>query len=207
MPKNRKAVAKVLSSKIVFHGDIFDVRKERVREPEGVLADRDVVTHPGSVVVMPVFPDGRILMIRQYRHSAKQYLWELVAGRKDPGETFLHGAHRELKEETGTDKARILAELDDWLSYDLPDEVAGRVWRGRFKGQTQKWFALAFTGTDADIDLTAHTPEFKAWRWMPLDAVARAIVAFKRPIYERVAREFAPIAARLAAESDGQKAD
>jgi putative (di)nucleoside polyphosphate hydrolase len=133
--------------------------------------------------------------------------WQMPQGGIDRGESPDQAALRELKEETGTDKARILAELDDWLSYDLPDEVAGRVWRGRFKGQTQKWFALAFTGTDADIDLTAHTPEFKAWRWMPLDAVARAIVAFKRPIYERVAREFAPIAARLAAESDGQKAD
>ncbi len=110
--QKRKALAKVLSSKVVFHGDIFDVRKEKVREPQGVIAERDVVTHPGSVVVMPVFPDGRILMIRQYRHSAKQYLWELVAGRKDPGETFLHGAHRELKEETGYSAKRMRQLMD-----------------------------------------------------------------------------------------------
>jgi putative (di)nucleoside polyphosphate hydrolase len=129
--------------------------------------------------------------------------WQMPQGGIDKGESPDQAALRELKEEIGTDKARIVAELDEWLSYDLPGEVAGRLWRGGFKGQTQKWYALAFTGTDADIDLTTHTPEFKAWRWMALDAVARAIVAFKRPIYERVAREFAPVAARLASEGKG----
>ena len=124
--------------------------------------------------------------------------WQMPQGGIDKGELPRQAAFRELKEEIGTDKAEIVAELDEWLSYDLPGEVAGRIWRGGFKGQTQKWFALAFTGSDADIDLATPSPEFKAWRWMQLDAVCDAIVAFKRPVYERVAREFAPVAARIA---------
>jgi ADP-ribose diphosphatase len=108
----RKALAKVLSSKIVFQGRVFGVRRERVIEPGGVEATREIVTHPGSVVVLPVFADGRILMIRQYRHSVRQYLWELVAGSKDPGESFEVGARRELREETGYTARRMRKLLD-----------------------------------------------------------------------------------------------
>lgn len=99
--KITKTLGKVLSSEVVFSSKVFDVRRELVAEPQGVKATRDFIEHPGSVVVLPVFPDGRILMIRQYRHSVGQYLWELVAGRRDGEETFARGAHRELQEETG----------------------------------------------------------------------------------------------------------
>ena len=125
--------------------------------------------------------------------------WQMPQGGIDAGESPRQAAMRELKEEIGTDRAEIVAELPEWLSYDLPVDVAGRAWRGRFKGQTQKWFALAFIGNDADIDIATEHPEFKSWRWMPLDQVAAAIVAFKRPIYERVAREFAAVALKIAA--------
>ena len=108
----RKAMAKVLSSKVVFKGRVFGVRRERVIEPGGVEATREIVTHPGSVVVLPVFADGRILMIRQYRRSVRQFLWELVAGSKDPGESFEKGAHRELQEETGYTARRMRKLLD-----------------------------------------------------------------------------------------------
>ena len=97
----KKALAKILSSKVMLKGRVFAVRREEVIEPGGVRATREIVTHPGSVVVLPVFPDGRILMIRQYRHSVRQYLWELVAGHKEPGEEPAEGARRELLEETG----------------------------------------------------------------------------------------------------------
>jgi ADP-ribose pyrophosphatase len=110
MPKRKRA--KVLRSKVVFQGRVFGVRRETVIEPSGVKATREIVTHPGSVVVLPVFPDGRILMIRQYRHAAGQYLWELVAGSKDPGESFEQGARRELHEETGYTARRMRKLLD-----------------------------------------------------------------------------------------------
>ncbi len=96
-----KGKAKILKSKMVYRGKVFGVRRDEVREPGGLRATREVITHPGSVVVLPVFGDGRILMIRQYRHAARQYLWELVAGRIDEGETVKEAAARELLEETG----------------------------------------------------------------------------------------------------------
>ena len=107
-----KRSARVVSSKTIFSSNIFTIRRDSVIEPGGLKVTRNVVVHPGSVVVLPVFPDGRILLIRQYRHAAKQYLWELVAGRKDEGENFLQGAHRELREETGYTAQRMTKLLD-----------------------------------------------------------------------------------------------
>ena len=106
----------------MYQGPVFGVRRDRVREPGGIEAIRDIVTHPGSVVVLPVFPNGRILLIRQYRHSAKQFMWELVAGRKDPGETFGHGARRELLEETGYTARRLTKLLDVFPTPGFVDE-------------------------------------------------------------------------------------
>jgi ADP-ribose pyrophosphatase len=108
----RKTLAKIVSSKVMFKGRVFGVRREIVVEPGGLEVTREIVTHPGSVVVLPVFPDGRILMIRQYRHSVGQYLWELVAGSKDRDESFQKGAHRELLEETGYRARRMRKLLD-----------------------------------------------------------------------------------------------
>jgi ADP-ribose pyrophosphatase len=98
VPKGR---AKVLSSKMVYQGKVFGVRHDVVIEPGGLKASRDVVTHPGSVVVLPFLPDGRLLMIRQYRHTVGDFLLEVVAGRKEHGERSLNAAKRELAEETG----------------------------------------------------------------------------------------------------------
>ncbi len=98
-PRAKKAI--VLSSATIYDGPVFGLRRDEVIEPSGVRTTREVITHPGSVVVLPVLPDRRILLIQQYRHAAKQYLWELVAGRMDPGETPKVAAARELIEETG----------------------------------------------------------------------------------------------------------
>src|SRR5215813_9595271 len=92
---------RVLSSEMVYEGKVFGIRRDEVIEPTGVRTTREMITHPGSVVVLPVLPDGKILLIQQYRHAAKQYLWELVAGRIDEGETAREAAERELIEETG----------------------------------------------------------------------------------------------------------
>ncbi len=104
--------ARVLESKRVFHGHIFDVRRDRVAEPGGVTTTRDFVVHSGSVVVVPVFADGRILLVRQYRHAVGQHLWELVAGRVEPGEKPLPAARRELEEETGYSARRFTRLLE-----------------------------------------------------------------------------------------------
>ncbi len=107
-----KGKAKILKSKMVYKGKVFGVRRDEVREPDGLRATREVITHPGSVVVLPVLKDGRIVMIRQYRHATRQYLWELVAGRIDEGERVKEAAARELREETGYSAKRYSEFLD-----------------------------------------------------------------------------------------------
>ncbi len=104
--------AKVLNSTTLYEGPVFGIRRDEVIEPSGVRAIREVITHPGSVVVLPVLPDGKILLIQQYRHATRQNLWELVAGRMDPGETPRVAAARELIEETGYRAKRLRVFLD-----------------------------------------------------------------------------------------------
>ncbi len=119
--------------------------------------------------------------------------WQMPQGGIDAGETPRQAALRELKEEIGTDRAELLAETSGWLRYDLPPGLVGKVWKGRYRGQRQKWFALRFSGTDDDFDLTAHTREFDAWRWSPPDHVLACIVPFKRAVYRAVLAEFAAL--------------
>ena len=121
--------------------------------------------------------------------------WQMPQGGIDAGEAPRDAVFRELREEIGTDKAEILAEHPDWLTYDLPAEYRGTAFRGRFRGQTQKWFALRFTGTDADIALDRHEPaEFSTWRWARLADLPALVVPFKRPVYDVLARDFSRFA-------------
>ena len=119
--------------------------------------------------------------------------WQMPQGGIDKGETPREAALRELKEEAGTDRAEFLAEAARWLRYDVPKEVAGRLWRGRYRGQMQKWFAMRFTGRDSDIDLATHHPEFDAWKWVAPAELPRLIVPFKRRLYLDILAEFAPL--------------
>ena len=119
--------------------------------------------------------------------------WQMPQGGIDADEEPWPAALRELKEEIGTAKAERLAETD-WLRYELPPHLVGHVWRGRYRGQEQKWFAARFTGGDSDIDLTADKhPEFSAWKWVPLAELPGMIVPFKRSLYLSVAKAFAPL--------------
>jgi putative (di)nucleoside polyphosphate hydrolase len=121
--------------------------------------------------------------------------WQLPQGGIDEDEDPAVAVFRELEEEIGTARAEILAEHPRWLTYDLPAQLVGRALGGRYRGQRQKWFALRFTGTDADIrlDLDPH-PEFDAWRWAPLAELPGLAVDFKRGIYQDLALEFARFA-------------
>src|SRR5579872_2120376 len=116
------AKAKTLSSRIVFKGKVFSVRRDEIIEPSGVRATRDMIAHPGSVVVMPIQDDGKIVVIRQYRYAARQYLWELVAGRIDAGENPKQAAKRELIEETGLRAKNFRVFLEFWPSPGFLEE-------------------------------------------------------------------------------------
>jgi putative (di)nucleoside polyphosphate hydrolase len=116
--------------------------------------------------------------------------WQMPQGGIDPGEDPRAAARRELREEVGTDRADLIAESARWYAYDLPPELRPARWAGRYRGQTQKWFGFRFTGSDQDIDIAAHEPEFERWRWADPDEVLRLAVSFKRPVYQAVLKEF-----------------
>ncbi|MGD1015919.1 MAG: RNA pyrophosphohydrolase [Roseiarcus sp.] len=124
--------------------------------------------------------------------------WQMPQGGIDDGEAPFEAALRELYEETNVASASLIAEAPQWLSYELPADASSR-WRGRYRGQTQKWFLLRFEGEDSEIDIErpaggAHPPEFSAWRWERLEALPDLVVPFKRRVYEQVVALFAPLA-------------
>jgi putative (di)nucleoside polyphosphate hydrolase len=122
--------------------------------------------------------------------------WQLPQGGIDSSEKASEAVLRELAEEIGTDKAEIIARCKGWYRYELPEELVGRVWGGKYCGQKQRWFALRFTGCDSDIDLDAEGhPEFDAWRWVPIETLPRLAVGFKRKLYEDIVKEFRHLAA------------
>jgi putative (di)nucleoside polyphosphate hydrolase len=122
---------------------------------------------------------------------ASEY-WQMPQGGIDKGEDPLDAAVRELEEEIGTRDVELMFSLDEWLLYDLPDELVGKVWKGRYRGQKQKWFLFRFLGADSDINIVTDHPEFSEWKWTVLDQVATDIVPFKRDIYETIVRKFRP---------------
>ena len=159
------------------------------------LAYEDRPYRPGIGLVL-LNPRGLVFVAQ--RMDTPGDAWQVPQGGIDEGEDPRQTALREMEEEIGTAKAEIIAESKDWLSYDLPPEVADKSWKGRFRGQKQKWFCARFTGSDADIDLATEHPEFCRWQWMDLAAVPGLIVPFKRPLYDQVVAEFLPIAQAMA---------
>jgi len=141
---------------------------------------------------MLIAADRRVFVGRRPRTPNA---WQMPQGGVDKGETPIEAACRELAEEVGTTRALLLRESSDWLTYDVPDEARPPNWKGRWRGQAQKWFALAFTGTDDDIDIEAHDHEFDAWKWVPAHELPALIVPFKRAVYEAAVKEFSDLIA------------
>lgn len=151
---------------------------------------------PGVGIVLV---DGRGLVLAGERLDAPG-AWQMPQGGIDPGETAAEAARRELREETGVASAALLAVSRRWRTYDLPGEVAGRLWGGRYRGQAQVWTLFAFSGSEAEIDLAAGEPEFSRWKWSPPDRLIREVAEFKREVYAGVLEEFAALIRGRAAE-------
>ena len=154
------------------------------------LPESELPFYRPGVGIMLLNGEGLVFVGRRIDMPAGLAAWQMPQGGIDPGETARQAALRELKEEIGTDQAEILAESALWHHYDLPAEIAQRMWRGRYRGQRQKWFAMRFTGSDADIDPATEHPEFDVWEWVEPHRLPELIVPFKRQIYLDVLAEF-----------------
>jgi len=127
-------------------------------------------------------------------HIDATHVWQMPQGGIDRGEDPYNGALRELYEETNISSVEKLGEIAEWLVYDLPREIVGQAWKGKFRGQKQKWYALRFTGPESEINIATpaggHKPEFIDWRWVAMSKLPELVVPFKRQTYERVVAEF-----------------
>ena len=159
----------------------------------------DTLPYRPCVGLLVLNPAGRVFIGRRLdgpEHIDDAHDWQMPQGGVDPDEDTWRAALRELYEETNIRSVEHLGEIEDWLSYDIPRATAGQAWKGKYRGQRQKWYALRFTGDDSEIDVAtpgggAHEPEFVEWRWEPMRNLAELVVPFKRATYERVVKEFA----------------
>ena len=138
-------------------------------------------------------PEGLVWIGKRISRTGDNLIdaWQMPQGGIDPGEDPRQAVLRELREEIGTDRAEIIAETGDWLTYELPPHLRGVSWGGKFRGQKQKWFALRFLGEDCDFDLNTYSePEFSSWKWAPLEQLPEMIVPFKRDVYSSLVNEF-----------------
>jgi putative (di)nucleoside polyphosphate hydrolase len=153
------------------------------------------------VGLMVLDRSGRVFIGRRKEgpeHVDVTHVWQMPQGGVDPGEDPWRAALRELHEETNIRSVEKLGEIADWIRYDIPRELLGAAWKGKYRGQTQKWYALRFTGDEREIDVVhpagGHEAEFAAWRWEEMAKLPGLIVPFKRSVYERVVKEFAKFA-------------
>ena len=164
------------------------------------MSDSKLITaYRPCVGVMLLNKQGLVWIGRRFQKQNDDgvgHWWQMPQGGIDEGEDTALAATRELEEETAVRSAEIIAEAPGWYNYDLPEHLIGHSWKGKYRGQTQKWFAMRFLGDDSEINLAppGHKQEFDQWRWAPIDEITDLIVPFKKPVYEQVVKAFRHLA-------------
>jgi putative (di)nucleoside polyphosphate hydrolase len=169
----------------------FDAGRPAADPGQAGAIVREALPYRPGAGVMLLNPERKVFVAQ--RLDSTLNAWQMPQGGLDDGEDAEAGALRELQEETGVtpDKVEIVARAPRELYYDLPDDLLGKIWGGRWRGQRQTWFLMRFTGTDADIDIETEHPEFSAWKWAEPAELPRLIVPFKRKLYGELLEIFA----------------
>ncbi|MDG5487446.1 RNA pyrophosphohydrolase [Sphingomonas sp. FW199] len=156
------------------------------------MIDKESLPYRPCAGVMILNRDGQVLVGQRFDSVVEA--WQMPQGGIDPGEAPLETAYRELWEETGIERhlVELVAEAPDEFFYDLPDDLIGRIWKGKWRGQRQRWFLFRFLGTDADVNIATPEPEFRAWRWADPAELPDLIVPFKRTLYQQLLAVFSP---------------
>lgn len=141
-----------------------------------------------GVGVVLVNEDGKVFVAQ--RIDTNEPAWQLPQGGIDKGEDPLKAAFRELEEETGVSEAEVIAETKEWLRYDLPRDLQEKVWKGKYRGQEQRWYLMRFAGRDDDINIDTDHREFSAWKWTDLSSLPEMIVSFKKDLYRQIVAAF-----------------
>ena len=135
--------------------------------------------------------DNKILVAKRIDNSKN--FWQMPQGGVDEGEDFLSAAYRELEEETSIKNVELVKELDGMLTYELPAHLLGKIWKGKYRGQKQKWFIMRFLGNDDDINLKTDKPEFLEWKWIDLSMITEVVVDFKKHVYNELQKKIKKI--------------
>ena len=137
-----------------------------------------------GVGIVVLNKDNKIFVAK--RIDNPKNFWQMPQGGVDKGENFLRAAYRELEEETSIKSVELINELDGTITYELPDRLLGIIWKGKYRGQKQKWFVMRFTGSDNEININTKNPEFLEWKWIELDLITEYVVDFKHHVYKNV---------------------
>ena len=137
-----------------------------------------------GVGIVVLNKNGQVFVAK--RIDNPKNFWQMPQGGVNQGEDFLTAAYRELEEETSIKNIKLISELDGTTSYELPDHLLGIIWKGKYKGQKQKWFLMKFTGDDKEINIKTKNPEFLDWKWIDLDEITEVVVDFKLHVYKEL---------------------
>ena len=137
-----------------------------------------------GVGIIVLNQDNKVFVARRIDNSKN--FWQMPQGGVDKGEDFLKAAYRELEEETSIKSVKLIQELEGTITYELPDHLMGVIWRGRYKGQKQKWFLMKFTGDEKEINIKTKNPEFLEWKWVNLNQITELVVDFKLHVYKEL---------------------